>query len=704
MRFAVPLSVLSLGASLGVGSVAVAAVGDVALDDAGDAGIETVVVSGERMGYATPSTSSAMRTDTALIDVPQTVQVVSREQLEDQAQHSLGEALRYVPGTTVGQGEGNRDQVTIRGQNTTADFFLDGVRDDVQYFRSLYNVETVEVLKGPSALAFGRGGGGGVINRVMKTPDSGRFFAAADASVSSFGAWETAVDLNAPVAADSAVRVNAFRERLQNHRDVFAGDRYGLNPQLSIELDERWRLGISYEQVHDDRVTDRGVPSLACLQPCTPGPLPGYRDTFFGVPGVNRMGLDAHIGKVRLDGELAPGLRWNSSVLYGRYDKYYTNVYASGAATSLSGTVPLAAYTDKTDRENLIAQTNLVWDFRLGGVDHKFLFGLEAGQQDTASQRRDGVLSVRSLNLANISYPSVTFPAATRDTVSAVRFRSAFVQDQVSLGQHLELVLGVRFDRFALAGTDLMPNPDRAFGRVDEQSSPRFGLVYKPRENLSFYASRSQSFLPRSGDQFLSLSVVQQNLAPEKFTNHEVGAKWNPAPDLAATLALFQLDRTNATTPDPANPTTTINIGATRTRGVELGLAGRLTDRWQVSGGYAFQQARLRGNGAVVLAQVPEQQFSLWNRYDFNDGFGVGMGLVYQSSQYAAIRTSASVTRLPSFARVDVAVFRQLTERVRLQANIENLLNRTYFADAHNNNNLSTGAPLNGRLTLHMAF
>lgn len=675
-----------------------------AAEMAADEDARTILVNGKAVGYAATDSITATKTDTPLLDVPQTISVVTRQQLDDQAQHSIADVLRYIPGTTVGQGEGNRDQITIRGQNSTSDFFLDGVRDDVQYYRGLYNIERVEVLKGPYALIFGRGGGGGIVNRVQKAPSNERFFASAAGSANTFGAWDVTADVNAPLSGSSALRVNAVYENLATHRDHFDGERYAINPYLAFDLGGGWKAGVSYEYVKDERVTDRGIPSLACAQPCTPGPLPGHRDMFFGIPGVNRTGLEAHVVKARLDGELAQSLKWSTTVLYGDYDKYYTNVYASGAATAPNGTVALAGYTDPTTRQNLIAQTNIVWDVALGGIENKILLGLEYGEQDSANQRRNAVLSNPTLNLANIVFPTATFPAVNRDTASKVKFYSAYVQDQMGIGEHIDLIVGLRFDRFDIRGTDFAQTPDRPFARVDEKVSPRVGLIVKPRENISIYGSFSQSFLPRSGDQFLTLSTVQENLAPEKFTNYEVGAKWDIHPGLSATLALFQLDRTNATTPDPANPASTINIGETRTRGAELALTGRLTGKWQVSGGYTWQDAKLRGNDFVRLGQVPEHQFALWNRYDFNRRVGAGIGVIHQSSQFAANRTAANVTRLPGFTRVDAALFFNASEKVQFQVNVENLLDETYFADAHNNNNISTGAPINARFSARVKF
>ena len=664
----------------------------------------TIIVTGHSEGYDATNSVTATKTDTPLIDVPQTISVVTRQQLDDQAQHSMADVLRYVPGTTVGQGEGNRDQITIRGQNSTADFFVDGVRDDVQYFRNLYNIERVEVLKGPYALIFGRGGGGGIINRVQKAPSAEKQFGTVAASLNSFGNWDISADINAPLSGRAAVRINGFYENLENHRDYYGGERYAFNPYLAANLGDAWTVGLSYEYVKDDRVTDRGIPSLACVQPCTPGPLPDNRDTFFGIPGVNRTGLEVHLVKARLDGKLADNLTWSTTMLYGHYDKYYTNVFANGAVTSPTGTVALSSYVDPTKRENFIAQTNLVWDVALGGIDNKVLIGLEYGQQDSANRRFTGVLSSTSLNLANIVYPTVTFNTLSNDRRSNVSFLSAYAQNQLSFGPHVDVVVGLRFDRFDIEGTDFISNPDRDFARVDEKVSPRLGLILKPQENMSIYGSYSQSFLPRSGDQFLALTTVQQNLAPEKFTNLELGAKWDIRSDLSATLALFQLDRNNATTPDPANPLATINIGETRTRGVELGVTGRVMQHWHMSGGYTYQDAQLRGNASVRLAQVPKHQFALWNRYNVSPVFGTGFGVIRQSTQYAAIRTSANTTRLPGFTRVDAALFFNPSETLQLQLNVENLFDRTYFADAHNNNNITPGAPFNARISARLKF
>ena len=664
----------------------------------------TIIVTGVSDGYLATNTVTATKTDTPLMNIPQTINVVTRDQLDDQAHHSLADILRYVPGTTVGQGEGNRDQITLRGQNTTADFFLDGVRDDVQYYRGLYNIERVEILKGPYALIFGRGGGGGIINRVQKSPLSDDIIYAGQASINSFGAYDISADVNAPLSDLAAVRINAVYENLDSHRDFVGGERYAWNPYVAFKLNDAWKLGLSYEYVHDNRTTDRGIPSIATAAGQPNRPIAGYRDQFFGVPDVNYTQLQAHIAKLRLDGALAANVSFSGTILYGDYDKIYLNVYPNGAATAQNGTVALAAYSDPTQRENFIAQANLVWDVETGALTHKILVGSEYGDQKSANRRFNGTLSTPTISLTNPLFPTVTFNALSRDTVSDVKFFSTYVQDQISFGEHIDVVAGLRYDNFDIEGIDLLPAVDRPFARKDEKVSPRLGLIFKPQENISLYGSYSQSFLPRSGDQFLALTVTQQNLAPEKFTNYELGAKWDVRPNLNMTLSVFQLERSNATTPDPSDPVASINVGTTRTQGAELSVTGNVTSSWQVHGGYSYQDAVLAGNDSVRLGQVPRHQASLWNRYDLSDQFAAGLGIIHQSSQFAAIRTVSNTTKLPAFTRLDAALYYDLSDALQLQLNIENLLNTDYFSDAHNNNNISTGAPLNARVTIRAKF
>ena len=713
-----PLRILASVSLIALAAGPVQATAQEAWDD-GMANDQEIIVTGEKEGYVAIS-SAGLKTNTPLLDTPQTVSVVTREQLDDQALQDIGDILRYTPGASIGQGEGNRDQITIRGQNSTADFFVDGIRDDVQYFRPLYNIERVEIHKGPNAMIFGRGGGGGIVNRVTKSPIADRQFGEATASVDSFGAYYLAGDLNLPVGDMAAFRINGLYEEFNNHRNFYDGRRFAINPTFGAELDSDNRILLSYEYVDDNRAVDRGNPAElraagdACsfANPC--GPLSGFRDTLFGQPGTNRTTLQAHIVKLRVEHDFSDELTFSSTTQYGDYDKLYRNVYPVDARSNdvrlapVGNSVTLDGYVDTTDRENFITQGNLLWTGDTGSLGHSLLLGYEIGQQQSANARRDILFAASNddqivVPLTDpVAVPAFTFPAFNRSTRSDLKFLSLYVQDQISIGDHFEIIGGVRFDRFDLDVNDVQNS--LLLKRADEKFSPRFGAIYKPQENISIYASYAKSFLPRSGDQFLTLSPATASLAPETFENIEFGVKWDLAPALSLTAALFRLDRDDqAILLDNQGNTA---LSGSRTEGLELQLVGKLTEQWQINAGYSYLDGQQRnattlGGQDLRLFQVPEHMISLWTKYDFTEQFAGGIGVTHQSSQFA---TNDNSVRIPAFTRVDAALYYDLSEKVQVQLNVENLFDTTYYPSVHNNDNISTGEPLNARLTVKFGF
>lgn len=670
---------------------------------------ETIIVNGHHAGYVPVITSSATKTPTPLIDVPQAISVTTREQLDDQAMLSIADVVRYVPGITVGQGEGHRDQITLRGNNSTADFFVDGIRDDVQYYRGLYNVERVEVLKGPNAMIFGRGGGGGVINRVSKSPERASFVAGS-VSANSFGAWYADVDVNQPLGEMAAARLNGVYEEFGSNRNFYNGHRIAINPTVAVVLETGTRIGLSYEYSEDQRVIDRGVPSL------NGRPLTGYRDTFFGVPGVNSSDFRAHVARLQFEHPFSDQLSLSGKLLYGDYDKVYANAFA--AAGVVAGQVAIEAYRDPTTRRNLFAQTDLVWKGATGGLDHVILIGAELGDQRTRNQRINGFFdgpvtttsSKRRTLVAlsdPLSVPSITFRAGTgnRSIASDAEVLGLYIQDQISLGAHFDIVGGVRYDRFTIRVDDLLTIPNVSAKRTDMMWSPRAGLIYKPFEAMSVYASYSQSFLPQAGDQFIALDATAAALAPEKFENIELGVKWNLHNNLSLTAAVYRLDRTNTRAPGAVSGTVVLT-GAQRSKGLEIALTGEITRQWQMSAGYTLQKAEIRSTTSAAAAgreigQVPRHQISLWNRYDLSPSFGIGLGAYHQSESYTSI---SNAVVLPAYTRIDAALFAKVNDRIDVQANIENLFDRSYFSTAHNDNNITPGAPLSVRFTVRARF
>jgi catecholate siderophore receptor len=655
---------------------------------------------------------NAVKTPTPIIDVPQSLSIVSEVQIAEQGFANLGDILRYTPGLSISQGEGHRDAINIRGNQATGDFFLNGIRDDVQYYRPLYNLEQVEILRGSNALLFGRGGGGGVINRVTKSPVSGEDFTQASVSLDTFGAYQVTGDTNAVLTGTTAVRLNAFVEEMANHRDAFDGSRYGINPTLTTELGNETTLTLFYEYLNDDRVVDRGVPSVAYAG-APNRPLTGFDDFFFGSPEENNTTLEAHTFRARVEHEFTDQLRGNVTVQYADYDKAYQNLYAAGIDTSSTpNRVTLDGYRDTTTRTNLIVQGNLVGEFQTGIFSHTFLIGGEYGDQETANARWDNVFAANNDDRIEIdvtdplTIPDFSFSAPARDRQSEVSFASLYLQDQIDVTDTFKVVLGARLDRFDVSVLDLRAvsaTDDGRRGRVDEEISPRFGLIYKPAENVSVYASYSETFLPSAGDQFLTLSTTTEDIRPQVFENREIGAKWDVNDRLSFTAALFRLERGQFTTVDPDDASIVTTVAGSTTEGFELQLIGELLDGWTINAGYSWLDGEVEGGGSDgnVTRQTPEHMLSVWNRYQVNDRLALALGATYQDSFFVLEDNSVEV---PDYLRFDAAVYYDLSDTTRIQLNVENLTDEDYFPDAHSNSNISTGEPTNARLTLHHRF
>lgn len=665
------------------------------LDDA--EGLEPITVVGERRSYDDDEIGSATRTDTNLRDVPQSVSVITNDLIENQNMRSMADVVRYVPGVSMGQGEGHRDAPTLRGNSSTADFFVDGVRDDVQYYRDLYNAERIEVLKGPNAMIFGRGGGGGVINRVTEWAN----WTPHDELNVTLGAFEQvrgAADLGHTLSDEAAVRLNAMYERADSYRDFVNLERWGANPTSAFRFGDSTAFRLGYEHFSDDRVVDRGVPSQDGR------PWDGSRAAFFGNPFVSYTEAQVDAVSAFLDHDFSDALTIRNRTQYADYHKFYQNIHANSAVNSL-GDVVLQGYNSSTERQNFFNQTDLIWRAQAGGIGHTVLAGFEFGQQDTDNTRSQNFTGLPTVNVSN---PTTTATGAipalfqTDNTVEA-RVAAIYLQDQIALSDQWQLVAGVRFDRFEV-DFDNHVALSTDFSREDNLVSPRLGVIYRPIDPVSFYVSYSVSYLPQSGDQFATLTGLTSNFDPEEFRNFEVGVKWDVLPELTVTAAIYQLHRTN--TPRSPNPPQTVLTGEQRSEGFELGIAGSVTDIWQIAGGYSYQNVEITSGDATVPAGrviplTPEHTFALWNMVRFTPRFGAGVGVTHQTESFASINNTVT---LPEFTRVDAALFFAVTDTVEAQLNVENVFDEEYWATAHNDNNITPGSPTAARLTLRTRF
>ncbi len=637
---------------------------------------ETVTVSIPR-GYQVQAIRSATRTLTPLRDVPQSVTVATAQLIKDQLMTSMADVVRYLPGVGTHQGENNRDQVVIRGNNSSADFFLDGVRDDVQYYRDLYNLERVEALKGPNAMVFGRGGGGGVINRVTKEAGFQPIHEVT-AQGGSYGRKRLALDVDQPLTGRLAFRLNGMYESSDSFRDQVNLERYGLNPTLTVAPSERTRITLGYEHLHDARVADRGIPSFQGR------PAAVDVATFFGDPDESRVRASVDLGSALVE-HRAGALLVRNRTLFGVYDRAYQNF--------------------------VFNQTDLTYTRSTGPVRHTLLAGAEVGRQLTDNFRNTGFFDGTAASLSvpfavpTIHTP-VTFRQSATDADNHVRTRVAagYVQDQMELSRFVQVVAGLRLDRF-----DLRYRNNRSgetLQRVDDLVSPRLGIVFKPATPLSIYGSYGVSYLPSSGDQFASLTAVTKEVEPERFRSYEVGLKWDVRPDLSVTTALYRLDRTHTRSTDPNDPTRIVQTGSQRTSGYELGLSGRVTSFWSIAGGYSYQdavvtRATTAARAGAQVPQAPHHTLSLWNTCQVLPRLGLGLGLLRRTDMFAAIDNTVT---LPGYTRVDAAAYFALSPTMRLQANVENVLDARYYVNADNNTNISPGFRRAVRIGLTAAF
>ena len=657
--------------------------------------------------YAVPVISSATKTPTLLRDVPQAVSVVTSELIADQRMTSMADVARYMPGVGFAQGEGNRDTPILRGNSTTSDFFVDGVRDDVQYFRDVYNVDRVEALKGPNAMIFGRGDVGGVINRVTRQAGWGQ----PREALLQFGSWNNkrfTADVGQGLNEQVAVRATGLYEHSDSYRDGVGVERYGFNPTVAFRLGPDTTLRGSYEYFHDERIADRGISSF------NGRPVETAPRTFFGDPAQSPTDATVNLVAGQLEHRFAPGVTLRNRLSFGTYDKFYQNVFP-GAVNAAGTTVAISSYNNATDRQNVFNQTDLVVAAQTGRFGHTLLLGAEFGRQETDNFRQTGYFSSLGANVttvnAPIESPTTSLPVAFRqsatdaDNHGVTTIASVYAQDQVALSEQVEAVVGLRFDSFKADVTN--NRTAAAFTSDDHLVSPRLGLIYKPVQPLSIYVSYSLTYLPRAGEQLSSLSLTNQALDPEEFRNYEVGAKWDVVPAFSFTAALYRLDRGNVIVPDPTDPGASILVDAQRTKGLELGVNGNVTRAWSVAGGYAYQDGEITrsisatAQAAAVLAQLPEHSFSLWNKYDFTPRLAAALGVVYRGDVFTS---TDNLVVLPNWTRFDGAVYYNVTPALRAQVNVENLFDERYYLNAHSNTNITPGSPRGVRIALTTRF
>ena len=662
--------------------------------------VEEIVVKGKVL-YSDQVT--ALKTPVPIIDVPQTLSIVTDDEIRKQGFRELGDIVRYTPGVNTSQGEGHRDSIVFRGVRSTADFYLDGVRDDVQYYRSLYNLEQVEILRGPNALLFGRGGTGGIINRVTKKAVLDEQFGSFDMGADSFGAFDFAVDYNVSTGEKSALRINFHSDTLENHRDYYDGDRYGFNPTLRLEISSATTLDLSYEHADHERFIDRGVPTL------NGEPVEAFEEIVFGDTDTNLQTLRADIYRANISHEFSDTRKGNLVVQYSDFQKLYKNYYASGY--SGGDTFTADGYLDPTERNNLIISGNIVNEFQTGSAKHTLLVGAEIIDTENENYRYNTffITTEDDNEVFNITRPINfgvnaagvrTYNDFTADlkssTQSDIEVTSIYIQDQIDVTDNFKVLLGGRLDNFDITVRDIKNGTSES--REDEEFSPRAGLIYKPQENISLYVSYAESFLPRSGEQFKKLDANAARLDPDVYESTEVGVKWDIRPGLSFTASYFDSEQTIATRDSDTGENSEI-VGL-QVDGIELELKGQVTEKLTLAIGYSDLDGETAKGGEP--REIPEYTASLWATYEVNDRFGIGLGITSQGE--SNIKNDKPGLILPDYTRVDFAAYYDLADDLSIQLNVENVTDELYFPHSHSTHQASVGEPLNARISLRKTF
>ena len=662
--------------------------------------VEEVVVKGNVL-YS--DQVQALKTPVPILDVPQTLSIVTDEDIRKQGIREIGDIVRYTPGVNTSQGEGHRDAVVFRGVRSTADFYQDGVRDDVQYYRSLYNVEQVEILRGPNALLFGRGGTGGIINRVTKKAVLGEQFGSFDFGVDDFGSTYLALDYNVQSAENSALRINLHVDALENHRDFYDGDRVGLNPTLRVALSDNTTLDLSYEYADHERMIDRGIPTANGV------PVEALDNIVFGTSDINLTTLEADIFRGSLTHNFSETSKGIFSVTSSEFEKLYQNLYASGYNLA-TNVVTLDGYRDPTERENLIISGNLINEFQTGSATHTLLIGAELIDTDNKNHRYDSYWSTtmkdkesfnttRPLNIAVNSAgvsTNVNFNTKLKSkTTSDIEVTSIYIQDQIDVNDNLKLMLGGRLDQFDITVDDIKAGTSQS--RDDDEFSPRAGVIFKPQDNVSLYLSYSESFLPRSGEQFKKLSASSAALDPDIYENSEIGVNWDITNDLSLRASYFDSEQTVATRDESGEAAEIVGL---QVDGIELEIKGQVNDQLYVQFGYSDMDGKTSSGGEP--REIPDHTISLWTTYQVNDKFGYGLGVTRQGESNISNNKPGLV--LPDYTRVDFAAFYEISEDLSIQLNIENLTDELYFPHSHSTHQASVGEPVNARVSIRRSF
>jgi len=699
-------SVLLAGTGIGMLQVTGAHAEDATSGPPGNRGaLQEVHIFGQRDAYKIDA-SSLPKLTVPIIEVPQSIDTVTGQVLQDRAVTDFNQALQSVPGITIGAGEfrsmGNSP--TIRGFVARTDMFLDGIRDYGDYFRDPFNLESIEVLEGPSSILFGRGSTGGVIEQASKLPRlqeaiSGTLTGATDDT------RRATFDVNEPIPSlgeGTAVRLNAMGHKADvTDRDVVEVSRWGVAPSMAFGLGTPTRLTVAYFHQYNDDIPDYGLPYFGT----TPAAVP--RDNFYGFRS-DFLRTRTDIASFKVEHDFSEAFTLQNQLRYASYSRDF-RFSEPLIASSIALSTPLTAVNVTRNVNSGDSVDTMLWDqlfatvrWQSGAIQNASVIGIEGGHEKAAPEfsNSSGVATTSLLdpNENQAFAATSTFPRyKTHLSANSV---APFIIDTARLGRW-QATLGIRWDRFdvdyndasysttvpgEVVKTDHIPHTDQMF-------SYRAALSYRAATNGIVYLSFGTSFNPSAEDLSLisssrSFSLNNAQLDPEKNTTYELGTKWALLQErLDVSGAIFRLEKENARVPDPTNVLLNILGGSQRVDGGEVRAEGRLTSNWQIVGGYTYLDSKVtkasRGAAPVgaPLMNTPKHAFTLWSVYRLTSRFEFGGGGRFDSSQYT--QNVPPIKTVPEFWTFDAMAKYAFTPHIAAQVNVNNLFNRYYYDQLH---------------------
>ncbi len=650
----------------------------------------SVHVTGSVVGndYDTDTSTVGAKVPTSLRDIPQTVVVVNRDLMEAQGATSLQDALRNVPGITIGGAEGGQigNNINLRGFTARTDIYLDGFRDPGQYYRDTFDLDAIEVLKGPSSMLFGRGSTGGVINQVTKEPEL-KAFGEVTASAGTSDRYRTTADFNQPLSDTAAVRVNVYGQDMHSTRDVLKNQDSGIAPSVRFGIGTPTEITLSALIQRNHDMPDYGLP------PINGRPADVSFKNWYGLTD-DRTNQSINEFNARLEHTFSDNVSLRSQLQYSDYTTNARETAANSVVTAGGVTlnktlgnptdlplqdlyVQLASHDRVIHDKVLDSQTDLVTKFDTGSLQHTLITGVELAREtyNNQSYTRNGLPLLSLLDPVQESTPSNVTTTVGNYAQSVGKTAAVYANDTIRLNDQWMVVGGVRRDEFDAHISNTVSLPAYAQQTV-YFTSVRGGVIYQPSEKQSYYVSYGTSFDP-SLEQ-LTLTNGTQDLAPEKNRSYEIGGKWNLLDDmLSINSALYNLEQTNARSETSSGEYTL--DGNIRVRGAELGATGHITKNWQIFSGYSYMDGRIvkavDGTQGNVPANTPRNTFTTWTTYTFAEHWEAGGGPTYMSQRYAA---NTDLVSVGGYTRWD-ATLAYHQPRYDIRLNVTNLTDKHYF-------------------------